>query len=58
MQDVVGGSKPLERSPEEWDRLRSALERLRPLATDAVHAGFQQTMSRAVEKQLERMLKR
>ena len=54
VDDVVG--KDAERTPEEWTRLADALERLRPLTTDAVRAGFQQTMSRAVERQLEKMI--
>lgn len=54
VDDVVG--KETERTPEEWARLADALERLRPLTTDAVRAGFQQTMSRAVERQLEKMI--
>lgn len=54
VEDVVGTET--ERAPEEWNRLAEVLERLRPLATDAVRAGFQQTMSRAVERQLEKMI--
>jgi len=56
VEDVVGKDK--ERTPEEWNRLADALERLRPLATDAVRAGFEQTMSRAVERQLEKMIEK
>jgi DNA-binding transcriptional MerR regulator len=56
MDELVGTNNPIERSPEEWERLREALERLRPLATEAVRAGFQQTMSRTVERRLEKML--
>jgi DNA-binding transcriptional MerR regulator len=56
MDEIVGTDNPIERSPEEWERLREALERLRPLATEAVRAGFQQTMSRTVERRLEKML--
>lgn len=56
MEDVVG--RDTERTPEEWARLADALERLRPLATDTVRAGFQQTMSLAVERQLEKLLDR
>jgi DNA-binding transcriptional MerR regulator len=56
VDDVVG--RESERTPAEWTRLADALERLRPLATDAVRAGFQQTMSEAVERQVEKMLKR
>ena len=56
--DDLVGKEDADRSAEEWARLADALERLRPLATDAVRAGFQQTMSAAVERQLEKMLKR
>lgn len=57
MQDVVGGNAP-PTSPEEWARLRETLDRLRPLATEAVRAGFQQTMSQVVEEQVARTLRR
>lgn len=57
MQDVMGSSKPLELAPEDWARSQAALERLGPLATEAVRAGFRQTMSRVVERQLERALR-
>ena len=55
MEELVG-SDPIHRTPEDWARLRDALERLRPLAAEAVRAGFQQTMSQTVERQLEKML--
>ncbi len=55
-EDVVDSEA--ERTSEEWTRLADALERLRPLATDAVRAGFQLTMSAAVESQLEKMIGR
>jgi DNA-binding transcriptional MerR regulator len=35
---------------EEWPRVREALERLRPLATDAVLAVFRRTMAEATER--------
>ena len=54
VEDVVNAEA--DRTTEEWTRLADALERLSPLATDAVRAGFQQTMSAAVENQLEKML--
>ena len=56
MEDVVG-SEPTTQSPEHWQRMRETLERLRPLATEAVRAGFQQTMSRVVERQIEKTLR-
>jgi DNA-binding transcriptional MerR regulator len=52
LEDVIGPGDPTERSPEEWERVREALERLRPLATEAVRAGFQQTMSEAIDEEV------
>ena len=37
------------RPPEEWPRVQEALERLRPLASDALLAVFEQAMTAAVE---------
>ena len=56
VQDVIGSGDPTRRTPEEWERLREALERLRPLATEAVRAGFQQTMSAAVNEQVAKIV--
>lgn len=56
MEDVVG-SDPATHSAEEWARIRAALERLRPLATDAVRAVFQQEMRGSVERQLDKLLR-
>src|SRR5919201_2395845 len=51
VQDVVS---PLQKRgsnrPEDWAHVREAVERLRPLATEALMAGFQQTMTAAVER--------
>jgi DNA-binding transcriptional MerR regulator len=57
MQDVMGGQDP-PRTAEQWRELRETLDRLRPLATEAVRAGFQQTMSQVVEDQLAKTLRR
>ena len=57
-EDVMGASDGLERSPKEWERLREALEKLRPLAADAVRAAFQQNMSSEVDRELRELLKR
>lgn len=59
LQDVVGSRdvKVTERSAEEWVRLREALERLRPLASEAVRASFQLAMSDVVERALEKTLR-
>lgn len=44
------------RDPEEWERVREALERLRPLAEEALLAGFRQAMTSAVERRFEKAL--
>ncbi len=56
-QDVVGDSiEHAARDPEELARLREAVDRLRPIANDALHAGFQLRMSEAVERELQQLL--
>jgi DNA-binding transcriptional MerR regulator len=58
IEDVAGGEvDPSKRTPEEWDQLGEALARLRPLATEAVRAGFEQTMAGVVERQLQKTLR-
>ncbi|MGD9734171.1 MAG: MerR family transcriptional regulator [Solirubrobacterales bacterium] len=46
------------RPEEDWPKVREALDRLRPLASDALLAMFQLTMSEATEKAAERTLQR
>ena len=58
LADVVGDSDPAERSPEEWERVRQALDRLRPLATEAIRASFEQTMGDLIEQRLKRLIDR
>jgi DNA-binding transcriptional MerR regulator len=53
--------KPFNRAgrpEEEWPQVREALERLRPLASEAVLAIFQQVMSEAVEEASARDIQR
>src|ERR671934_379560 len=53
--------KPFNRAgrpEEEWPKVRDALERLRPLASEALLAIFQQVMSEAVEQAAGRELQR
>lgn len=58
VDDVAGGElDPAKRTPQEWAQLSDALARLRPLAGEAVRAAFQQTMSAAVERQLQKTLR-
>ncbi len=52
MTDVVG-----ERG-EDWDRLSDALERLRPLAMEAIRASFEQEMSELVEREVKKAMTR
>jgi DNA-binding transcriptional MerR regulator len=46
------------RPEEEWPKVRDALERLRPLASEALLSIFQQVMSEAVEEAAGRELQR
>ena len=55
-QDVVGDIDRARSDPEELARLREAVDRLRPVANDALHAGFQLRMSEAVERELQKIL--
>lgn len=58
VEDVAGGElDPAKRTPQEWAQLSEALARLRPLAGEAVRAAFQQTMTAAIERQLQKTLK-
>src|SRR3954447_607175 len=58
VDDVLGPLPPAgtDDSSAEWARLREALERLRPLASDALLAAFQQTMTDETEKRFARVL--
>jgi DNA-binding transcriptional MerR regulator len=42
--------------PAEWARKRDALERLRPLASDALLAAFKQKMTKAAERRFSKVL--
>ena len=46
------------RPAADWPKVRDALERLRPLASEALLAVFQTTMSAAIEKATEQTLQR
>jgi DNA-binding transcriptional MerR regulator len=58
VRDVVAPAQKGGASPEDWARVQQALERVRPLATEALVAGFQLTMTQAVERSFGRMLER
>jgi DNA-binding transcriptional MerR regulator len=57
VDDILGPmpqSGPID--PAEWARKRDALERLRPLATDALLAAFKQRMTTAAERRFSKAL--
>jgi DNA-binding transcriptional MerR regulator len=58
VDDVLGPfpAPGTDETSAEWARLREALERLRPLASDALLAAFQQTMTYETEKRFNRVL--
>jgi DNA-binding transcriptional MerR regulator len=57
VDDVLDGLPPSgSDASAEWARLRDALEKLRPLASDALMAAFQQTMTEETERRFTRVL--
>ncbi len=57
VDDVLDGLPPTgSDASAEWARLRDALEKLRPLASDALMAAFQQTMTEETERRFTRVL--
>jgi DNA-binding transcriptional MerR regulator len=56
--DDVLGPLPADgvHDPAEWARKRDALERLRPLASDALLAAFKQKMTSAAERRFSKVL--
>lgn len=58
LSDVMGEDGGTSRPAEDWDRLSKALERLRPLAIEAIRASFEQSMGELVEERLKRFMAR
>src|SRR4051794_15797690 len=56
-EQVLGSTDPKKQTPEDWARARAALERLQPLAGDVVRVMFAQTMSTAVEHEVDKILR-
>jgi DNA-binding transcriptional MerR regulator len=54
VSDVLGGEDLSSRSAEEWARVQDALERLRPLAVQAIRASFEQAMVEQIENQVRK----
>ncbi len=57
LADVVG-DESTERSDEDWQRIGDALERLRPIAAEAIRASFEQAMAELVEEEVQKFLAR
>ena len=59
LADVMGtdgGAR--QRTPEGWGRINDALQRLQPLAVDAIRAAFEQAMSELVEGEMKKFVNR
>lgn len=56
LADVMGDGKDDRRSAEEWDQLADSLERLRPLAIEAIRASFEQAMGELVEARMKKFI--
>lgn len=54
--DVLGDKEMRTRSPEEWAKVQASLERLRPLAVEAIRASFEQTMAAQIETRLRKAM--
>jgi DNA-binding transcriptional MerR regulator len=57
VKEIWGPFDRAGRPEEEWPTVREALDRMRPLASDALRAMFQITMGEATEKAGERTLR-
>jgi len=58
LSDVIGEDGKRRRQRDDWERASEALQRLRPLAHEAIRASFEQAMGELVEEQLKRYLNR
>jgi hypothetical protein len=57
LTDVLGGSN-IERSAVEWERVTQDLDRLRPLAMEAIRASFEQAMGDVIERHVKGLIGR
>lgn len=58
LSDVIDVQDIDECSGDDWTRLHEALERLRPLALEAIRAGFENAMSDQVERRIHKFVDR
>jgi DNA-binding transcriptional MerR regulator len=56
LTDVLRGQEIADRTAEDWVRVQDALERLRPLALEAIRASFEHAMGEQVEQQLKKVV--
>ena len=56
LSDVLGDKRISDRPAEDWSRFGEALDRLRPLAIEAIRASFEQAMSELVERRVQKFL--
>jgi len=58
VEEVWGPFEAAGKPEADWPRVQEALDRLRPLAVEAVNATFRRSMSKAVEAEAGRMITR
>lgn len=58
VSDVVGAERVSDPANKDWGWLQEALERLRPIALDAIRASFENAMSQQVDKEVKKFLER
>jgi DNA-binding transcriptional MerR regulator len=58
VSDVVGAGRISESTDDDWAWLHQALDRLRPIALEAVRASFESAMSQQVERELKKFIER
>src|SRR3954453_480428 len=56
-EQVLGTTDPKRQTPEDGPRAQAPLDRLQPLAGDVVRVMFAQTMTLAVEREVEKILR-
>lgn len=56
LNDVLGGEEIVTRSADEWSRIHDALERLRPLAVEALRSSFEHAMVDQIESQVRKAM--
>jgi DNA-binding transcriptional MerR regulator len=58
VSDVVGAERIADSADKDWAWLHEALDRLRPIALEAIRASFENAMSQQIEAELKRFLER